>query len=245
MHAGQNFGKSLYDVAVMAASGRVRDQDLALAQELVQGMSAPDEYGRVDVLTTMMERLPEFLMERRHRAGVDDGDGDAGGVRSAGDWKIRDRTKTCAVGLVMCLNVGTDPPDVTRVSCRGRVCLLRSAVTWLTLRGAADPSVRPPGVLAGPENDARRAADDWRCAARAVRALAAAGPLQAEPRPDAGAHQAAGDVPAPSRQGGESAVSLQRPRRAASNGRWRGVSSLSVVCRCSSVSDSISPPLQP
>jgi Raptor N-terminal CASPase like domain len=30
------------------------------------------------------------------------------------DWRLRDRMKTVGVGLVMALNVGTDPPDVVK-----------------------------------------------------------------------------------------------------------------------------------
>ena len=36
-------------------------------------------------------------------------------VRSLDAWRNRDRTRTVAVGLVMCLNIGTDPPDAERV----------------------------------------------------------------------------------------------------------------------------------
>lgn len=33
---------------------------------------------------------------------------------TAPDWRLRDRMKTVGVGLILCLNVGTDPPDVVK-----------------------------------------------------------------------------------------------------------------------------------
>ena len=29
-------------------------------------------------------------------------------------WRLKDRMKTVGVGLIMCLNIGTDPPDITK-----------------------------------------------------------------------------------------------------------------------------------
>lgn len=32
------------------------------------------------------------------------------------DWRVRDRIRTLAAGLVLCLHLGVDPPDVVRPS---------------------------------------------------------------------------------------------------------------------------------
>ena len=36
-------------------------------------------------------------------------------------WRMRERMKTVSVALVICLNVGVDPPDVTKTSPCARV----------------------------------------------------------------------------------------------------------------------------
>jgi regulator-associated protein of mTOR len=38
-------------------------------------------------------------------------------------WRMRERMKTVSVGLVLCLNIGTDPPDVVKTTpCARKEC---------------------------------------------------------------------------------------------------------------------------
>ena len=59
-----------------------------------------------------------FFNEARH----DDDDDRHGGEPSDGSeglvskWRGKERLKTTAVALVMCLNIGVDPPDVIKIS---------------------------------------------------------------------------------------------------------------------------------
>ena len=47
------------------------------------------------------------------------------GVRRHIDWRMRERMKTSCVALVLCLNIGTDPPDVQKPKpCAKRECWL-------------------------------------------------------------------------------------------------------------------------
>ncbi|KAG1677758.1 hypothetical protein FOA52_001070 [Chlamydomonas sp. UWO 241] len=66
-----------------------------------------------EILATQAIRL---LCEERHAAGDDfgDGRGAAGGVVSK--WRQKEKLKTTAVALVLCLNIGVDPPDVIKIS---------------------------------------------------------------------------------------------------------------------------------
>ncbi len=66
------------------------------------------------------------------------GGGAGGGAEAAGGravvsrWRQKDRLRTTAVSLVLCLNIGVDPPDVTRVS------------PYAFLECWLDPSALPP-----------------------------------------------------------------------------------------------------
>jgi regulatory associated protein of mTOR len=67
------------------------------------------------------------LKQERHDAGDDGRDGGAGGGGAAGAvvanaaggltlrWRQKEKLKTTAVALVLCLNIGVDPPDVVKV----------------------------------------------------------------------------------------------------------------------------------
>jgi regulator-associated protein of mTOR len=61
---------------------------------------------------------PAFFCEERHDAREGAGEGAAlalacGGVVSK--WRMKDRMKTMSVALIMCLNIGVDPPDVLKI----------------------------------------------------------------------------------------------------------------------------------
>eukprot|EP00899_Mesostigma_viride_P008691 jgi/Mesvir1/17823/Mv12917-RA.2 len=57
-----------------------------------------------------------FLSEPRHESPHDSnlGRNDSSGVVSK--WRMKDRMKTVSVALVLCLNIGVDPPDVIKIS---------------------------------------------------------------------------------------------------------------------------------
>ena len=64
--------------------------------------------------------------------GAGDGAEGAGGRAVVSRWRQKDRLRTTAVSLVLCLNIGVDPPDVTRVS------------PYAFLECWLDPSALPP-----------------------------------------------------------------------------------------------------
>ena len=79
-------------------------------------------------------------MQLHHNAGEEDestGEGVSGPPQSdLSKWRQKERLKTSAVALVLCLNIGVDPPDVIKISpCARQEC-------W------TDPlSMQPPKAL--------------------------------------------------------------------------------------------------
>ena len=67
---------------------------------------------------------PMFLCDERHFAGAffdeEGGDGAStsgtGGIEETSKWRTKDRMKTVSVALVLCLNIGVDPPDTMKIS---------------------------------------------------------------------------------------------------------------------------------
>lgn len=72
----------------------------------------------------------------RHDAGNDERDEPAQAQGIVSKWRQKERLKTTAVALVLCLNIGVDPPDVIKISpCARLEC-------WV------DPlSMQPPKAL--------------------------------------------------------------------------------------------------
>lgn len=57
-----------------------------------------------------------LLLQERHDAGDESG---ALALQISGTvsrWRQREKLKTTAVALVLCLNIGVDPPDVVKIS---------------------------------------------------------------------------------------------------------------------------------
>ncbi|KAJ3021340.1 hypothetical protein HKX48_008735 [Thoreauomyces humboldtii] len=59
---------------------------------------------------------PNFYAERRHLRTKRKGDGEDENAHSAPDWRMRERMKTVSVVLVLCLNIGVDPPDLVKTN---------------------------------------------------------------------------------------------------------------------------------
>ena len=60
---------------------------------------------------------PMFLCDERHRdAATTYDDTDAYDGEESGKWRTKDRMKTVSVALVLCLNIGVDPPDTMKIS---------------------------------------------------------------------------------------------------------------------------------
>ncbi|TWW59775.1 Regulatory-associated protein of mTOR, partial [Takifugu flavidus] len=55
-------------------------------------------------------KLPLAFMKKRHAEKIE------GSKALAQSWRMKDRMKTVSVALVLCLNVGVDPPDVVKTS---------------------------------------------------------------------------------------------------------------------------------
>ena len=71
---------------------------------------------------------PMFLTEERHGARDDGSDVSTSREKVVSKWRMKDRMKTTSVALVLCLNIGVDPPDVLKISPCARmqcwICLL-------------------------------------------------------------------------------------------------------------------------
>ncbi len=76
------------------------------------------------------------LSQIRHDVGNDTADAPAQSQGIVSKWRQKERLKTTAVALVLCLNIGVDPPDVIKISpCARLEC-------WV------DPlSMQPPKAL--------------------------------------------------------------------------------------------------
>lgn len=101
------------------------------AEETVLAMLSEDDFGRGDVVSTLASLASVYPGRTSARPSGRSLDGSAvslpateaaeliarqrAALRSLATWKSRDRTKTMAVGMIVCLNIGTDPPDVVRV----------------------------------------------------------------------------------------------------------------------------------
>lgn len=55
-------------------------------------------------------------MQERHDAGDDFGERRSTDNGLVSKWRQKDKLKTTAVALVLCLNIGVDPPDVIKIS---------------------------------------------------------------------------------------------------------------------------------
>jgi hypothetical protein len=105
-------------------------QASALAAEseaILRAIMSPDDFGRLDVLSTLLS-LPAVFVEPRHDAALFSAPlslhvTDQFGLLSwkhdralpSDDWRIKPRTKTVCAVLVMCLNLGIEPPGPPKV----------------------------------------------------------------------------------------------------------------------------------
>ncbi|KAG2691057.1 hypothetical protein I3843_09G213400 [Carya illinoinensis] len=94
-------------------------EDADFASHRRDSETASSSHGNASAsTTTSMEYLPQnkVLCELRHEAFegcVPTGPSDNGLVSK---WRPKDRMKTGCVALVLCLNIGVDPPDVIKIS---------------------------------------------------------------------------------------------------------------------------------
>ncbi|XP_067230911.1 regulatory-associated protein of mTOR isoform X3 [Chanodichthys erythropterus] len=78
--------------------------DAELLHSPVVGMAEEEEVDMTDW------NLPLAFMKKRHTEKIE------GSKALAQSWRMKDRMKTVSVALVLCLNVGVDPPDVVKTS---------------------------------------------------------------------------------------------------------------------------------
>jgi regulator-associated protein of mTOR len=69
--------------------------------------SSADQYDNLD---------SNDIVQERHSAGDDSQDKKQLGGRVVSKWRQKEKLKTTAVALVLCLNIGVDPPDVIKIS---------------------------------------------------------------------------------------------------------------------------------
>jgi len=71
-------------------------------------------------------RLPLSFMKSRHTEKI------KGDELSEDSWRMKDRMKTWSVALVLCLNIGVDPPDVVKTDpCARKECWIGEWATYL------------------------------------------------------------------------------------------------------------------
>ncbi|XP_058635682.1 regulatory-associated protein of mTOR isoform X5 [Onychostoma macrolepis] len=78
--------------------------DAELLHSPVVGLAEEEEVDMTDW------NLPLAFMKKRHTEKIE------GSKALAQSWRMKDRMKTVSVALVLCLNVGVDPPDVVKTS---------------------------------------------------------------------------------------------------------------------------------
>ncbi|TRY56339.1 hypothetical protein DNTS_034953, partial [Danionella cerebrum] len=78
--------------------------DAELLHSPVLGLAEEEEVDMADWT------LPLAFMKKRHTEKIE------GSKALAQSWRMKDRMKTVSVALVLCLNVGVDPPDVVKTS---------------------------------------------------------------------------------------------------------------------------------
>eukprot|EP00201_Polytomella_parva_P002516 CAMPEP_0175073026 /NCGR_PEP_ID=MMETSP0052_2-20121109/20285_1 /TAXON_ID=51329 ORGANISM="Polytomella parva, Strain SAG 63-3" /NCGR_SAMPLE_ID=MMETSP0052_2 /ASSEMBLY_ACC=CAM_ASM_000194 /LENGTH=240 /DNA_ID=CAMNT_0016340693 /DNA_START=195 /DNA_END=913 /DNA_ORIENTATION=- len=59
---------------------------------------------------------PTILCEERHDAASDDTDSKYLDNSAVSRWRQKEKLKTTSVAMVLCLNIGVDPPDVVKIS---------------------------------------------------------------------------------------------------------------------------------
>ncbi|DBA97523.1 hypothetical protein WJX77_009223 [Trebouxia sp. C0004] len=108
----------------------------ALPDELARRLDLVDQV-KVSELVEGLQLVPAgFFIEVRHDIQGDDEDKSTQSQGIVSKWRQKERLKTTAVALVLCLNIGVDPPDVIKISpCARLEC-------WV------DPlSMQPPKAL--------------------------------------------------------------------------------------------------
>ncbi|MGH0162125.1 UNVERIFIED_CONTAM: hypothetical protein FKN15_041564 [Acipenser sinensis] len=95
--------------------------------------------------------LPLTFMKKRHSEKIE------GSKALAQSWRMKDRMKTVSVALVLCLNVGVDPPDVVKTSpCARLEC-------WI------DPlSMSPQKALESIGANLQKQYENWQPRAKAI-----------------------------------------------------------------------------
>jgi hypothetical protein len=89
-------------------------------------------------------KLPVCFIQRRHTEKI------AAPESIAKSWRMKERMKTVSVALVLCLNVGVDPPDVVKPSPCART------ETWI------DPlSMSPQKALETVGNNLQKQYERW------------------------------------------------------------------------------------
>uniref|UniRef100_A0A4W4EIF6 Regulatory-associated protein of mTOR n=1 Tax=Electrophorus electricus TaxID=8005 RepID=A0A4W4EIF6_ELEEL len=82
----------------------MKTMDAELLHSPVVGLTEEEEADMSDW------NLPLAFMKKRHLEKIE------GSRALAQSWRMKDRMKTVSVALVLCLNVGVDPPDVVKTS---------------------------------------------------------------------------------------------------------------------------------
>src|SRR5690349_11533192 len=93
----------------------MRNRALAFVHETDRKVStAYDQTGRTATLVTGRQEDGElsrqYFTDRRHcDTNYEDNDDNI-----LEDWRMKERMKTVSVALLLCLNIGVDPPDVVK-----------------------------------------------------------------------------------------------------------------------------------
>ena len=117
----RNWLPSILPVQALAEDTFNTSVDDSLTRLLLQpdeAMEVKEEASTSEHLDAAAEDrgLPMAFNASRHAEGAADvrPTDDDGANSAAQSWRMRERMKTVSVALVVCLNVGVDPPDVTK-----------------------------------------------------------------------------------------------------------------------------------
>lgn len=112
-----------------ASASEEGDRSRGRASSSVSGSDREDEEGARARLANVA--YPMFLCDERHHVafGAEEEDNDCD-AEELGQWRTKDRMKTVSVALVLCLNIGVDPPDTMKISpCARMQCWIQPMTT--------------------------------------------------------------------------------------------------------------------
>ncbi|KAF3941315.1 hypothetical protein ABW19_dt0202382 [Dactylella cylindrospora] len=89
------------------------EEDSTTAQEIQLRHGFAEQYNSEEYLQLLEQAFYMYYNDKRHDTGGKPRYTDATFVQ---EWRMKDRLKTVSAALVLCLNIGVDPPDVVKTN---------------------------------------------------------------------------------------------------------------------------------